>query len=322
MISASSADSLERFRNQVFAVFGFSILVGIGVSIFFAKRLTKPVMQLVENSGNLSGETLKKHILIPDCVKLRALTDSLKSMHEQYLEQEEEKSRLESVEITKNLAAGIAHEIKNPINTVGLTLDYLQTNFSPEDPEQRYEFYKLSDNVRKELKRINKIVEGFLKLTKPNVYEFTKEDINEIIQHTISLYEPELIKQGVKINLNLDHELPHIKSDKDKLNQVFSNLIINAMEAMPRGGEITISSELNGEEKVNVTFSDTGIGIPQEDIRNVFSPYYTTKKHGFGLGLSLTHSIIHKHHGKITVKSEKGKGTDFIIHLPLDFQDE
>jgi signal transduction histidine kinase len=77
-----------------------------------------------------------------------------------------------------------------------------------------------------------------------------------------------LIKQGVKINLNLDHELPHIKSDKDKLNQVFSNLIINAMEAMPRGGEITISSELNGEEKVNVTFSDTGIGIPQEDIRN------------------------------------------------------
>jgi nitrogen fixation/metabolism regulation signal transduction histidine kinase len=164
MISANSADSLERFRNQVFAVFGFSILVGIGVSIFFAKRLTKPVMQLVENSGNLSGETLRKHILIPDCVKLRALTDSLKSMHEQYLEQEEEKSRLESVEITKNLAAGIAHEIKNPINTVGLTLDYLQTNFSPEDPEQRYEFYKLSDNVRKELKRINKIVEGFLKL--------------------------------------------------------------------------------------------------------------------------------------------------------------
>jgi signal transduction histidine kinase len=228
----------------------------------------------------------------------------------------EEKSRLESVEITKNLAAGIAHEIKNPINTVGLIVDYLQTNLSPDVPEKRYEFYKLSENLKKEIKRINRIVEGFLRLTKPSVYSFALENVNELVRESVSTLEPEMAKTGVIARLQLDPDLPLVRADRDKLAQVFSNLLLNAVEAMPRGGEITAATCVE-EGKAVVSISDNGIGIPQENLKKIFNPYFSTKQQGFGLGLSIAQDIVHKHDGKLTVKSERGRGTEFAVHLPL-----
>jgi signal transduction histidine kinase len=175
--------------------------------------------------------------------------------------------------------------------------------------------------MKNELKRINRIVEGFLRLTKPGGYHFKKEDINSIIQYNVSILEQELIRHGIKIHLNFNSALPAVKVDRDRLNQVFSNLILNAIEAMPRGGDITITTEPDGE-KVRIQVSDNGFGIPQEDIRKVFNPYFSTKEHGFGLGLTLIQDIIHNHKGRIAVQSEKGKGTDFTILLPVDFSNE
>jgi signal transduction histidine kinase len=162
-------------------------------------------------------------------VKISALTDMIQNMKREFIAREEENSRQKSVEITKNLAAGVAHEIKNPINTVGLTVEYLQTNLSPEDPEKRYEFFKLSDNMKDQLKRINRIVEGFLRLTKPSVYHFEQEDLNALIRDAVTLYEPEIVKEGIEIHMELGENLPQIRVDRDKLNQVFSNLILNAI---------------------------------------------------------------------------------------------
>ena len=159
-------------------------------------------------------------------------------------------------------------------------------------------------------------------LTSPEKYNFKKENINSIIDYSVSTLEPEVIKRKIKVNQKLSSHLPEIKADRDRLNQVFSNLFINAVEAMPRGGEIMIYSGSNGNNKVEIQVSDNGIGIPPENLRKIFSPYYSTKEQGFGLGLSLTHNIIHKHRGKIAVSSEKGKGTMFTIQLPVDFADE
>jgi signal transduction histidine kinase len=269
----------------------------------------------------MTDQQQDQNITTPNCTELQILTESFKQMRQSLQEYEDEKSRNESVEITKNLAAGIAHEIKNPINTVGLITDYLQTNLSPDDPEKRYEFYKLSDNMKNELKRINRIVEGFLRLTKPDVYKFSSENINSIVQYSVSILEQEFLKQRIVLQLKLESVLPDIRVDKERLNQVFSNLILNAIEAMPRGGELSINTSIE-DENVKIRISDTGIGIPQEDIRKIFSPYFTTKKQGFGLGLSLIHDIIHKHRGKITVQSEMGKGSEFTIYLPVRFEDD
>jgi len=319
--SMSFLSSIHRLKIQILVVFGLSLIAGIVLSVITSRGITRPIMQLIHASKNVNNCNIEGGLKSPKCAELRILTESFKKMHENVLEYEDEKSRLESVEITKNLAAGIAHEIKNPINTVGLIADYLQANLSPDDPEKRYEFYKLSENMKNELKRINRIVEGFLRLTKPGGYNFKKEDINSIIQYNVSILEQELIRHGIKIHLNFNSALPAVKVDRDRLNQVFSNLILNAIEAMPRGGDITITTEPDGE-KVSIQVSDNGFGIPQEDIRKVFNPYFSTKEQGFGLGLTLIQDIIHNHKGRIAVQSEKGKGTDFTILLPVDFSNE
>jgi signal transduction histidine kinase len=321
-LTAASLSVLEQFRNRIFVIFGVSLILGIGITLFFALNVTRSIVQLAGDTGQLDVIKHRRRVFFPECVKMQALTDSIEKMQKDVLEREQEKSRQESVELTKNLAAGIAHEIKNPINTVGLTVDYLQANLSPEDPEKRYEFFKLSDNMKIELQRINRIVEGFLRLTKPSVFDFKHEDINTVIRTSVTMYESEAVKEGVKINIDLDDNLPAIKIDHDKLNQVFSNLIVNAIEAMPRGGEIVIRSGIGDNGKVEVNVSDNGMGIPNGELNNVFSPYFTTKKHGFGLGLALIQNIVHKHHGRVSVSSEKGVGTSFAIQLPVDFQDE
>ena len=158
-------------------------------------------------------------------------------------------------------------------------------------------------------------MEGFLRLTKPDVYNFKKSNVNSVIKETVSVLEPEAIKQNVRIKLELCNTIPSVYIDRDRMNQVFSNLIINSIEAMPRGGVITISTD-KIQDGVVIVIKDTGIGIKKDNIRKIFSPYYTTKKQGFGLGLSLIHGIISRHRGKIFVSSEVGKGTEFTIMLP------
>jgi signal transduction histidine kinase len=320
-IASISLGGMRSFRNQLYLVFGFSLVLGIGLIFYFSRILSRPVVQLAEGWEEL-GLGDKKGRLFPGCMKLQTLSRAMEKMKSTILQQEKEKSRQKSVELTKNLAAGIAHEIKNPINTVGLTIDYLQSNLSPEDPEKRYEFFKLSDNLKHELERINRVVDSFMRLTKPNVFNFKQENINAVVRDAVMLFENEIVKDGVQLRTELDPEIPPVKIDRDKMNQVFYNLVINAIEAMPRGGEITLKSRLIGKNMVEVDVIDNGIGIPDEDVEGIFSPYFTTKKQGFGLGLSLIQNIIHRHHGRITVTSQKGTGTQFIIQLPVDFNEK
>jgi len=284
---------IRRYRNQVVAIFGISLLAGIVLIIVTSRNLMRPILQIVSGGNPVQKDAIMNSSLVARCSKLQALTDSMKKVENRIMEDSEENKRVAHVEITKNLAAGIAHEIKNPINSVGLIVDYLQSNLSPDDAEKRYEFYKLSENMKSELKRI-----------------------------TAALFETESLKQDVSVTLNLDPDIPLIRADKDRLRQVFSNLIINAIEAMPRGGDVKISSEMNKDGQVRIAFADSGIGIPEEDMKRVFDPHYSTKKQGFGLGLPLIQDIIHRHHGRIGIKSEKGMGTTFSIVLPVDFSDE
>jgi len=210
---------VHKLRYQVLMILGFFIVLGVIVAVLISRGITKPIMALANASKGFAKGKISEKLESPKCSELKVLTESFKHMQQGLLEYEEEKSRQEGVEITKHLAAGIAHEIKNPINTVGLIADYIQTNLSPDNPEKRYEFYKLSENMKNELKRINRIVEGFLRLTKPDMFTFTTENINNIIRETVSVLEPEIIKNGVKLTLKLDEEIPPVKADKDKLNQ-------------------------------------------------------------------------------------------------------
>ncbi len=306
---------LRNYRNNVLLLFGVSLVVGIVVTVYAMRCITKPLFKLTRDMNGDEGDSGVERGGWKQCTVMARLNEAFQKYQQELVENEEEKSRLESVELTKTLAAGVAHEIKNPINTVGLIVDHLQTNLSPDDPEKRYEFYKLTENLQKELKRINRIVEGFLRLTKPHAYSFKDENVNDIIRDVVINFEPELARQGVRTVFNLAEDSGTVQADRDKLNQVFTNLVHNAIEAMPRGGTITITTE-PVDDHVRVLVEDSGVGIPEESQKKVYSPYYTTKKQGFGLGLSLIQDIVARHNGKITLKSRKGEGTEFAITLP------
>jgi signal transduction histidine kinase len=316
------SDVLFRFRNQIFVVFGITLCIGAVLFLIAMRSSAKSVMQVVNGTLLKDGASGSSMPPIRYCAMVQKMRESLQSIRQDLKQNEEEKSRLENVELTKRLAAGVAHEIKNPINTVGLIVDHIQSNLSPDDPEKRYEFYKLTENLKQELKRINRTVEGFLRLTRPKAYTFQKVNLNGIIEHVLTTFEPELAKNGIEMQLDLSDRLPPVDADEDRLRQVFANLILNSIEALPRGGVVTFNTYPGENGFVEVRVIDNGIGISEEHVEDVFNPYYTTKKQGFGLGLSLIQDIIHNHKGKISLMSRRGVGTEFTIILPVDVYHE
>jgi two-component system NtrC family sensor kinase len=221
--------------------------------------------------------------------------------------------RSEKLASLGKMAAGIAHEINNPLTSILINTHLLLEKSEKKDPD--YENLTL---IADETSRCAQIVKGLLEFSRQNPPEKTRSDINELIERTTQLLENQASFQNVKIIKNLDGRLPLIEVDKTKIQQVFWNLMLNACAAMPKGGNLTISSRLEDDRKyVEIVFIDAGVGIPRENINRLFDPFFTTKSSGTGLGLAISYGIIQQHDGKIEVKSEVGQGSVFTVKLPV-----
>lgn len=207
------------------------------------------------------------------------------------------------------VAAGMAHEIKNPLAMISGLTQVLPENLS--DPEfiSRY-----SSIVSRQLNRINLIVEDLLKFGRPSKLEIRKTDVNEVLSKVIELVEDQLQKRGIEVSLELG-DLPAISADPEQLNQAFMNLILNAIQAMPEGGKLWVRSFVTSPGRIQVVITDTGVGIPKDMIPNIFDPFFTTKEGGTGMGLAITYRIIKEHKGEIEVESQEGQGTTFRVYL-------
>jgi signal transduction histidine kinase len=173
--------------------------------------------------------------------------------------------------------------------------------------------------IRKHSIRIGTIARGILAFSKKSPVEFSLTDINEIIDETLLLLEKQFSQNNIHFNKNMDNSIPKVYGNSNQLQQVFFNIFYNARDAMPGGGEIRISSQYNDNRGVSILISDSGIGIPEENLNRVFDPFFTTKEDekGTGLGLSVVYGIIRSHNGEINVTSKVGEGTTFEIQLPL-----
>ncbi|NWF94285.1 MAG: PAS domain S-box protein [Syntrophaceae bacterium] len=211
------------------------------------------------------------------------------------------------------LSAGLAHEIKNPLSAIKTFVQLL-----PKRLENSSFMEKFHVTVPREIDRINQLVEDLLELTRRRARPMVNLDVNRVILQIIDLHGEEMERKKIFFENRLDRTLPSIQGDSERLYRAFSNLVINAIQAMPNGGSLTISSEQEpSSSMVKITFRDTGIGMDEETARNLFNPFFTTKDKGFGLGMALTHKIVEDHRGTIEVMSEKGKGTIFSIRLPV-----
>jgi signal transduction histidine kinase len=210
------------------------------------------------------------------------------------------------------LAAGIAHEIRNPL---GIITGSAETVRKHEDHKIREE---MTHYILEESQRINGLISTFLDFARPKEPKLVSCDLREVLEKTLLLLSPQAKTLGVEVNKEIPQKLLQVSVDPDQMRQAFTNLGVNALEAMPQGGVLKVTVLENSRGRILIRFSDTGKGIPKELQTKVFDPFFTTKEGGTGLGLSIAHRIITQHGGDIRVEGEEGKGSTFTISFPLE----
>ncbi|HXV42771.1 MAG TPA: ATP-binding protein, partial [Anaerolineae bacterium] len=212
----------------------------------------------------------------------------------------------------------VAHEIRNPIAGIAAGVDYLTRHVAKDSPE-----FEGAAMIRGEVQRVNRILEDILFVARPARLKLSSEDLAQIIENVLQRCQRQVVESQVIVVSQYAANLPQLKVDRQRLEQVFSNLIINATQAMPEGGQLFLQTQLasaqNGQktDEIVVTIADTGPGIPIEAQHQIFEPFFTTKARGTGLGLTVARRIIEEHGGVISIESETAKGTRFIIRLPV-----
>lgn len=215
-----------------------------------------------------------------------------------------------------NLAAAVAHEIRNPLNAISMAIQRLQREFLPPESSEQKEYLRFTEVLRGEVKRVNEIIEQFLFFSRPAKLQLSKVQIAEILRDLILLIQETAERQNIKIEEEISTHMPPVKVDRQRLQEALLNLANNALQAMPAGGSLKIVAKFSGGKEILIEVTDSGPGIPPENLRRIFDYYFTTKEKGMGLGLPLSHKIIKEHGGRIEVISQVGRGTTFQVFLP------
>lgn len=244
----------------------------------------------------------------------RGLEESYKKLErqsEQIIIIEEQLRRAEKLSTLGEMAAVLAHEIRNPLGSIRGTAEILKDDYQPGDP--KYEFIEIQI---KETERLNRVVEDFLHIARPQPADMQSCSVQEELETIVTLVANDARKRQIQLILHPPAAPIHIKADGEKLRQAFLNIIINALYATPRGGSVLISTSDEQAAVCEIRFRDTGQGIGAENLSRIFEPFFTTKTHGTGLGLAITRKIIETHGGTIMVESEVSRGTTVIVNLP------
>lgn len=240
-----------------------------------------------------------------------------------YVRRQKEKMQIENMESLAVLTAGIAHEVKNPLNSLNIHAQL--ANKAARDIGDRHPEEQATNRLERstgviieEIERLKRVVDDFIRAVRPVKPALRKASLNNMLSQLADLMEPDCNNQGINLVLNLDPEIPLILIDSEQLYQVFLNILKNAIEAIEKEeGKISIRTMLKSDH-VLIEIEDNGVGIPEEERMKIFEPYHSTKFNGTGLGLVLVYRIVKAHHGAIAVKSEVGEGTVFSVAIPID----
>ena len=310
---------------------------GTVVAVFMVNRFTKPIDQLVAASKAIADGHFDTTITVKSSGELHTLISGFNDMTEKLQEHkalEQRFHRSERMAALGELGARLAHEIRNPLNSINLIIDHLRDRFSPEHLPDRQRFENYVSNIKTELQRLNKLVTDFLQVSRPLHPEMHPIPVKPFLMQIIQLLETEAAKHQVQFTLQTGSEDFALLGEENLLKTACLNIALNAIQAMEQGGRLEIAARpaVNNQAEQNglgkrvdehmsqygeIVFSDSGPGIPHEHLENIFQPYFTTKKEGTGLGLSIVNRVIEDHHGTIRVNSIAGKGTTMILVLPL-----
>ena len=287
---------------------------------FFVWHFTRPIRELSTAARKVAGGDFDVQVPADRLDEMGTLAAAFNEMTAKLGRARELEMQLHQAEkgaVVGRLAAAIAHEIRNPLNYINLTLDHLRSSFAPNDPKKRDTFVRLTDQLKAEVARINRHISDFLKYSRPSKLELQSLDIRAEAEDALRLVEGRAEECGIETTIVQENELPPVMGDRESLRSMFTNLVINAVEAI-NGARGTISIRLSNPEanSVKVEVTDTGDGIAADDIAKIFEPYFSTKETGTGLGLAIVKKAIDDHGGTISVASKEGSGTTFTIILP------
>jgi signal transduction histidine kinase len=206
----------------------------------------------------------------------------------------------------------VAHEVKNPLNAMMIHLELIKERLDAPTQEVRQSL----DVIGGEIRRLDRVVQGFLRFMRPHELEFKPIEVATLLQSAVVLVEAEWRSQGIRFSIEVAPRLPAVEGDEELLRQALLNLIQNACQAMPRGGFVTVAARVDGHT-LCLEVADEGVGIAPEEVERIFTLYYTTRPNGTGIGLSLVYRIVQMHDGSIDVRSALGRGTTMTVRLPF-----
>jgi signal transduction histidine kinase len=310
---------LNFIRTLGVVVGGGGILLGLLLSVWVSARVTRPIEKLAKGAREVAAGDWSVRVETRSHDEIGQLTRAFNEMTRQLAEQRDRLVQAERVAAWRELARRLAHELKNPLFPLQLTLENLQ-RARAQTPEQFDEIFDESTaTLRAELENLKTIVARFSDFSKMPAPQLQSVSVNDAVRTAIRVYDAQFSIIGrppIRPELYLDESVPSIQADPDLLHRALSNLVLNSLDAMPAGGTLTIrTAQKNGTVRVDV--SDTGTGLTPEECDRLFTPYYTTKRHGTGLGLAIVQSVVSDHHGKISVESAHGAGATFRIELPV-----
>jgi two-component system, NtrC family, nitrogen regulation sensor histidine kinase NtrY len=308
----------DHIRAVALTVGGVGILLAIAVSLWITGRVTRPIVELAAASRQVAAGDWDVRVSPHNASgEVADLAEAFNRMTSQLLEQRERLVQSERVAAWRELARRLAHELKNPLFPLQLTVENLVKARQVLPNEFDEIFDESTKTLMAEIQNLKTIIQRFSDFSKMPQPQLQAVNVNEIAERVAALHEPALKNREhpVEMKLNLDPQIPVIALDSELLHRALSNLVLNAMDAMPQGGSITINTSVRGET-VRIEVADTGTGLTKEECERLFTPYYTTKQHGTGLGLAIVQSVVTDHGGTIGVESTPGQGTTFIIDLP------
>jgi len=317
---------LNEIRQVTLKAIGIAagvLLMGLLVIFGIVSRITSPIEQLTLAAKHIEQGDLRYRVGLKRSDEIGSLASAFDQMAERLMHRERELRQSQSIIRRADrlsslgmLTAGLAHEIRNPLVAIRTFTQLLPERY--QEAEFRNSFQALA---LKEVDRICGLINDLLSFARPSTPNVSEEDANEIVDGIVRILDTEAKEREVAMYRHLSPDLPKIFIDKEQIKQVSMNVILNALQSIEGRGVVEVSTRLfskNGTEQyVQIEVRDSGAGIPEKDIEDIFNPFFTTKKDGSGLGLSISHQIVQEHGGYIVVESQVGKGTTFLINLPV-----
>ena len=316
-----------RMLYQVFAFVGLVIMIAILLAYLLEKRITQPINTLVDGVKRYADGDLDFRISIEQFEEIEVLAEEFNAMAEKILDHQRKLRRVERLAAMSKFATLVSHEIRNPLNSMNINMQILKREIERPDGELEKK-RKYFDIILSEIQRMDNLINNFLMISRPPRFDFLPNDLHDVLDEVVLMHEGNSKQQDVQLVKEYYGEKILANVDRDQMKQVFHNIIINALQAMPDGGSLTLKTSIHKmrnklKQKVDslrIEFIDTGIGIPKDKTKDIFEIYYTSKKTGTGLGLAIARQIVEGHFGNISVSSKEMLSTKIIIDIPVKSQ--